>query len=64
MKHLIELKKALTNELMNIIKFRVTKKSILQRIKSLSIKHSEQLVVFLKLNEINNKEQYVESHVK
>jgi len=63
MKHLIELKKALTNELMNIIKFRVTKKSILQRIKSLSIKHSEQLEVFLKLNEINNKEQYVESHV-
>ncbi len=63
MKHLIELKKALTNEVMNIIKFRVTKKTILQRIKILSIKHSEQLVAFLKLNEISNKGHYVESHV-
>ncbi len=39
----------------NLVKHRVTKNFILQGIKSLSIKHSEELIVYLK-------EQYIESH--
>jgi len=48
--------------LTNLVKHRVTKNFILQGIKSLSIKHSEELIVYLTLNEIRLKEQYIESH--
>jgi hypothetical protein len=48
MKHLLDFMKVLTNELTNKVKFRVTKKCILQRIKNLTIKHSEQLISHIK----------------
>ena len=53
MKNLYELKKLSIDELTNIVKFRVTKKCILQRKNSLSIKHHEKLIIYLTLSEIN-----------
>ena len=61
-KHLRELKKMLIDELNDKVKFKVTKKYTLQRLNSLSIKHCEQLTIYLTLSEINQKDRYIETH--
>jgi len=62
LKHIEELKNFLINGSNRLAKANMTKAQLLHSLKSLSMKHCDQIESFLILNEVKNRSQYMENH--
>jgi ribonuclease BN (tRNA processing enzyme) len=62
LKHIEELKNFLLNGHNRLAKMNMTKVQLLRLLKSLVMKHCEQIESFLILNEIKHRSQYMENH--